>query len=112
MLKRKVKLSCELTPVDDNERVECQMHIEGDPNGLLNAYGNITVQLMEALIEASDKETAMQLYAAVQCRSLEKIGIDPEAEAAKAEKKKAVLEGLKSILGKTFTMPEKEGGAE
>lgn len=117
----KGRLSCELNPCEDG-RTECKMRIEGSLNGLLNAYANITRELMKAIIEAEGKRTAMALYSVVQMHALEEAGIDVEEEAEEAiqkteelkkkmERKDAILDGLKSILGKTFAMPDQKDGA-
>ena len=109
-------IHCELTPEDG--RTRCEMRIQGSGNALLNAHEQITTQLVKSLIEQEGKEVAMGLYASVQMRALKAAGLDPEAEAKQAaeklmelkelKRKLSVLDGLKDILGKTFTMPEKE----
>lgn len=123
-------ISCELTPAGDG-RTECKLRMEGTGNALCNAYEQITRELLKTLIDHDGKEGAMAIYAIMQMNALKAAGINPEEEVVKSKGRleevlehleerlerearlRAIKDGLKDILGKTFTMPEqKEGETE
>ena len=110
----KATISCKIYPASgpNGENAGCDIRLEGSTNDLLNAYNQLTQHLMRTLIETYGKPLAMGLYSKFQIEALKEAGIDAEAEAKEAERKRKILEGLESILGKTFTMPDEDGEEE
>lgn len=109
---RTAKLSVELEPANDSRGdTKCNCHIEGNVSSLMNAYEQMTTHLLSTLMEELGKERTMMLFSLAQTKALRAIGINVEDEAKEAAKKVETLrklDALKDILGKTFTMPEKE----
>lgn len=104
------KLSVETRPATgpNGEDAEVRCHIEGNVNGLLNAWVQATIHLFNSVIEHEGKEDAMGLYATCQMEVLNALGVDPKKEVEERLRKVKILQGLESILGKTFTMPEQD----
>jgi hypothetical protein len=109
---RTAKLSVELEPADDPRGdTKCNCHIEGNATALMNAYEQMTIHLLNTLMEELGKEETMGLYAFCQVRALRGIGINPEAEVEESKRKVELLKKLSGIFGKTFDLT-KEGSAE
>lgn len=108
-MERYAKISCEMVPTDDKDVVEAQVELFGNINGLLNAFEALSTNLFKQISAEEGKRKGTALYAMVQMKVLNNLGIDPAEEMEKAKARISKRNLIKSIFSQ---MDEQEEGME
>lgn len=100
------KVSVTLEPADENHS-RCRIELQGEKAKMLMAYEELSVAFFTELANSIDDEFCDFAYAMMQNKIIERVPALKKSFDETVEQSKKV-DALMSILGKTFTMPEKE----
>lgn len=106
---KKVHISIDMEPCEDG-KTHTKAHIEGNTDDLLIAFTELSKRFLATLEEHHGTDFVEAAYAITQSIILKESCMKERYEAH--EKTFERIQPLMSILGKTFTMPEKKDGEE
>lgn len=105
----KTTLSVIMEPAE-GDMTSSQIRVEGAADDLLVAYTELTKRFLATLEEKYGKDFVTAAYAITQSIVLKESCMKESFEKHEAEFKR--MKPLMDIMGKTFTVPEKEAEAE